>query len=50
MALSKRAKARMKMMTAGERKKVGAASKVLFDAELMGAKRAGEIQSFVKRC
>jgi hypothetical protein len=50
MALSKRAKARLKMASAADRKKVAAAAKTLFEAELMGAKRAGEIQRFVKRC
>ena len=48
--LSKRAKARLKMSSASERKKVAAATKVLFDYELMGVKRANEIQRFVKRC
>ena len=50
MALSKRAKARLKMSSAADRKKVAAATKVLYDMELMGVKRANEIQRFVKRC
>ena len=50
MALSKRAKARLKMASVGDKKKVAAAAKVLFDNELMGVKRANEIQRFVKRC
>ena len=50
MALSKRAKARLKMASASERKKAASAVKVLFDHELMGVKRANEIQRFVKRC
>jgi hypothetical protein len=50
MALSKRAKARLKMASAADKKKVAAAAKTLFDNELMGVKRANEIQRFVKRC
>ena len=50
MALSKRAKARMKMASSADRKKIAAAAKTLFDNELMGVKRANEIQRFVKRC
>ena len=50
MALSKRAKARMKMASASEKKAIHAASKTLFNAELMGPKRAKEIQRFLKRC
>ena len=49
-ALSKRAKARLKMASVTDKKKVAAAAKVLFDNELMGVKRANEIQRFVKRC
>jgi hypothetical protein len=48
-ALSKRAKTRLKMYSAAERKKVAAAARLLYEAELMGPKRAGEIQRFVKR-
>ena len=50
MALSKRAKARIKMASAAEKKAIHAASKTLFNAELMGPKRAKEIQRFIKRC
>lgn len=50
MSISKRAKTRLKMASASERKKVHAAVKVMFDAELIGAKRAGAIQRFIKRC
>ena len=50
MALSKRAKARIKMATASEKKAIASAAKTLFNAELMGPKRANEIQRFVKRC
>ena len=49
MALSKRAKARIKMASAAEKKAIVAAAKTLYNAELMGPKRAGEIQRFVKR-
>lgn len=44
MALSKRARARIKMASAADKKKVKAAAKTLFDMELMGVKRANEIQ------
>lgn len=50
MALSKRAKVRMKAMTASERKAVSAAAKKLYDAELMGPKRFSEITRYAKRC
>jgi len=50
MAISKRAKARLKMSNAADRKKVKAAAKVLFDNELLGVKRANEIQRFCDRC
>jgi hypothetical protein len=50
MALSKRAKARMKMASSADKKKIAGAVKTLFDNELMGVKRANEIQRFVKRC
>ena len=49
MSLSKRAKARLKMASASDRKKVAAAAKVLFDNELMGVKRANEIQRLYVR-
>jgi hypothetical protein len=50
MALSKRAKARLKLGTASDRKKVLSAAKTLFEAELMGTKRVQEIERYVKRC
>ena len=50
MALSKRAKVRMKAMPASERKAVSGAAKKLYEAELMGPKRFQEIQRFAKRC
>ena len=43
MALSKRARARMQMATAAEKKQVKAAAKTLHNAELMGSKRTREI-------
>ena len=43
MAVSKRAKARFKLMTAAEKAAVRKAAKLLFDVELMGAKRVKEI-------
>jgi len=49
MALSKRAKQRLKLMSAAERKKVGAAARTLYESELMGIKRVGEITRFIKR-
>jgi len=49
MALSKRAKARLKLASASDRKKVAAAAKTLYDNELMGVKRVNEITRFVKR-
>jgi hypothetical protein len=50
MALSKRAKVRLKAMTASERKQVASAAKTLYNSELMGPKRFGEISRYVKRC
>jgi len=43
MAISKRAKARFKLMSSAERAAVKKAAKTLFDAELLGSKRAQEI-------
>jgi len=48
-AISKRAKARFKLMSAAEKGSVKKAAKVLFDAELMGAKRAKEITRWAKK-
>ena len=50
MGLSKRAKVRMKAMTASEKKAVVKSAKVLYDSELMGPKRFMEITRFAKRC
>ena len=50
MAISKRAKVRMKAMTMAERKSVVAAAKKLYEAELMGVKRFTEIARYAKRC
>jgi hypothetical protein len=50
MALSKRAKTRLKLASASDRKKVAAAAKTLYENELMGPKRVNEITRFVKRC
>ena len=50
MALSKRAKARMKMASASEKKQVVAAAKTLHNADLMVSKRANEIMRYAKRC
>ena len=49
MALSKRARARMKIMTATERKSLQKAAKTLYDAELMGVKRMQEITRWAKK-
>lgn len=49
MALSKRAKARMKLASASEKKTIAKAAKTLFDAELLGAKRAQEITRWAKK-
>ena len=43
MAISKRAKARLKIMSASEKAAVKKATKLLFDCELMGVKRMREI-------
>lgn len=43
MAISRRAKARFKLMSASEKAAVKKAAKLLFDCELMGSKRAMEI-------
>tara|TARA_Y100000310_G_C20149183_1_gene563878 strand:- start:49 stop:201 length:153 start_codon:yes stop_codon:yes gene_type:complete len=50
MALSKRAKARMKVATASERKTIEKAAKTLFNNELMGVKRMNEIVRWSKKC
>jgi len=43
MAISKRAKARLKLMTSSEKSQVKKATKTLYDAELLGVKRMREI-------
>ncbi len=51
MALSKRAKARMKIASAAEKKSIEKSCKVLYEAELMGVKRMQEIMRWsTKRC
>jgi len=50
MAISKRAKARMKVATASEKKTIEKAAKTLFNNELMGAKRMNEIIRWSKKC
>lgn len=47
--LSKRAKARMRLMSASEKAAVKKAAKVLFDYELMGEKRAMAIIRWAKK-
>jgi len=49
MAISRRAKARFKLMTSAERAAVKKAAKVLFDNELLGAKRAREITRWAEK-
>jgi|LUMS01.1.fsa_nt_gb hypothetical protein len=49
MALSKRAKVRMKNATAAERKQVHKAAKTLYEAELMGPKRYQEIVRYCRK-
>jgi len=49
MAISKRAKARFKIMSATERSAVKKAAKLLFDCELMGAKRMQEIMRWAEK-
>jgi len=43
MALSKRAKARFRIMTAGEKAAIRKATKLLYESELLGVKRMSEI-------
>ena len=49
MAISKRAKARMKIMSQSERAQVKKATKTLFDAELIGPKRMREIMRWADK-
>ena len=50
MALSKRAKARMKIASAADRKAIEKATKTLYNNELMGIKRMNEIIRWSKKC
>lgn len=49
MAVSKRAKARFKIMSASEKAQVKKAVKLLYDTELMGVKRMREIMRLADR-
>tara|TARA_Y100000296_G_C5130138_1_gene235059 strand:+ start:952 stop:1101 length:150 start_codon:yes stop_codon:yes gene_type:complete len=49
MAVSKRAKARFKIMTASEKSSIKKAVKLLYDNELMGIKRMREIMRLAER-
>jgi len=49
MAVSKRAKARFKIMSASEKASVKKAVKLLYDTELMGVKRMREIMRLADR-
>lgn len=50
-AVSKRARARLKIMTMAEKKAVAKAAKVLYEAELMGVKRMQSIMRLAnKQC
>ena len=49
MAISKRAKTRFKLMSAGEKSSVKKAAKLLFDCELLGSKRAQEIVRWAEK-
>ena len=51
MGISKRAKARLKIMSVTDKNKVASAAKILYDSELMGIKRMKEIRRHAdKRC
>lgn len=49
MALSKRARARLKIMSASEKASVKKSAKLLFDSELMGVKRMREIVRWAEK-
>lgn len=49
MAISKRAKQRFKLMSASEKAAVRKAAKLLYDTELMGIKRAREINRLSRK-
>jgi len=48
-ALSKRARARLKIMSASEKAAVKKSAKLLFDSELMGVKRMREIVRWAEK-
>jgi len=49
MAISKRAKARLRIMSAAEKAAVKKAAKLLFDTELMGVKRMREVVRWAEK-
>jgi len=49
MAISKRAKARLKIATGPERAQIKKATKTLYEAELMGIKRMREIMRWADK-
>ena len=49
MAISKRAKARLRIMSASEKAAVKKSAKLLFDTELMGVKRIREIVRWTEK-
>ena len=49
MAISKRAKARLRIMSAAEKAAVKKSAKLLFDTELMGVKRMREIVRWTEK-
>ena len=49
MAISKRAKQRLKMASAAEKKQIKAAAKTLFYNELLGAARANDIMRYCEK-
>ena len=49
MAVSKRAKARFKIMSASEKNAIKKAVKLLYDCELMGIKRMREIMRLAEK-
>ena len=49
MAISKRAKARLKIATATERSQIKKATKTLYEAELMGIQRMREIMRWADK-
>ena len=49
MAISKRAKVRIKAMSSADKKKLLSSAKEMYNSELLGPKRFGEIQRFMMR-